>query len=236
MRRLVDWHTRLGRLGLRLLWLHLLWCAWTLRGGILLGAFPATAAVHAVLRSDERHRLGDPEVELELRGVRAQFRAYFRQEFAAANRLGLTLAAVWALLLVDRSLVSQLDLGGLGPVLAGAHTVAGVVLVVLTAIIWVLQAQFAEGTAALLRRSLVLLAGRPAAAALTAASIGLLLYAYYLVPGFIPVFGIPALAAAATACLWRTGILTAPPIPATERDPQLRVHRAPSAAPAPRPS
>lgn len=210
MRRLVDWHTRLGRLGLRLLWLHLLWCAWTARGGILLGVFPATAAVHAVLRADERHRLQHPDDELDLRGLRAQFGDYARREFRSANRLGAALVGIWVLLLVDRELVSTLDLGSLGPVLAGSHTVAGVVLVVLTAIVWPLQAQFAEGTWALLHRSLVLLAGRPATGALTAAAVALLLGAYYLVPGLVPVFGIPALAAVATASLWRTGVLAAP--------------------------
>src|SRR5690606_9588575 len=54
MQRLLELHQRAGRLGLRLLYLQLLWLGWTLRGGVLLGIFPATAAVHAVLRAHER--------------------------------------------------------------------------------------------------------------------------------------------------------------------------------------
>lgn len=52
MNRWLDWHQQLGRLGLRLFQLHLLWAVWTVRGGVLLGLFPATAAVFAVLRAD----------------------------------------------------------------------------------------------------------------------------------------------------------------------------------------
>ncbi|UFU06658.1 YesL family protein [Ruania halotolerans] len=227
MQRLLGWHQRIGRFGLRLLCLHVLWLAWTLRGGVVFGIFPATSAVHGVLRDDARFARQHPDDWPPLRGLRARFAQLWRAEFAAANRLGTLLGVIWAVLLVDRVLVTRLDfssLGGpesLGPVLAGAHTVAGVVLALLTMVVWPLQAHFDDGARVLLRRSLVLVAGRPMIAALTAAGGGLVVCAYYLVPGLVPVFGVTAPAAMATACLWRTGVLAAPapasahaPIPA----------------------
>lgn len=208
MQRLLAWHTRIGHLGLRLLCLQLLWIGGTLRGGIVAGIFPATAAVHGVLRADARRQDLSPGEVPELRGLPTQFMQLWRAELASANKLGAVLTVLWALLLLDRALVTNLDLGALGPVLAGAHTVGGIVLAVLTVLVWPLQAHFDEGPFALLRRSIVLVLGRPAITAMTAAGVGIVLYAYLMIPGLIPVFGLIAPAAIATACLWRTGLLS----------------------------
>lgn len=203
----LDWYQRLGRLGLRLLCLHLLWLAWTLRGGVVLGVFPATAALHGVLRDDARAAIAHPDEPPALAGLRARFGELWKREFAAANRLGAVLALGWAFLLVDRRVVEHLDLGAAGPLLAGGLTVAGIVLGVVTVLVWPLQSHFEDGAGALLRRALVLTAGRPATAALAGAGVGVLLCVYYLVPGLIPVFGLAAPAALATAVLWRSGVL-----------------------------
>ncbi|QOR70897.1 DUF624 domain-containing protein [Ruania alkalisoli] len=216
MHHLLDWHQRIGRLGLRLLCLHLLWMAWTLRGGVLAGIFPATAALHGVLRDDIRHALHYPGEPLGLdragrRALRTRFAGLWRAEFGPANGLGAVLTVAWALVIVDRIVVGTLDLGGLGPVLAGGLTVAGAVLGVLTVLVWPLQAHFDDGAFALLRRSAVLAGGRPATAALAALGVGVILCAYYVIPGLIPVLGVAAPAALATSALWRTGVLAAPP-------------------------
>ena len=217
MHRLLDWHQRLGRLGLRLLYLQLLWLGWTLRGAVLLGVFPATAAVHAVLREHEREGGVDDELP-SWRTVRASFGAHRRRELWPANRLGLVLVLTWSVLLFSRTVVERIDLGAAGPLLAGAHTVLGIVLGLATILVWPLQAHFDEGATALLRRALVLVIGRPATALLTGAGAGLVLCAYYLLPGLVPVFGIVAPAAIATACLWRTHVLAAAPMaPAAAR-------------------
>jgi len=215
MQRLLAWHTRIGHLGLRLLCLQLLWLGWTVRGGIVLGVFPATAAVHGILRADARREDLAPGDVPELRGLRAQVRDLWRREFAVANRLGAVLTLLWAVVLVDRAVVANVDLGSLGPVLQGAHTVGGVVLGVLTVLVWPLQAHFDEGPFALLRRSVVMMLGRPAITAITALGVGIVLYVYYLIPGLIPVFGIIAPAAIATACLWRMGVLGGTSVPTT---------------------
>lgn len=205
----LDWYQRLGGLGLRLLCLHLLWLAWTLRGGVLLGVFPATAALHGVLREDARSALARPGEAPAPRGLRAGFGELWHREFAAANRLGALLVLCWAVLVFDRRVVERLDLGALGPLLAGGVTVAGVWLGIVTVLVWPLQSHFDEGAGALLRRALILTAGRPGTAALAGAGVGALLCAYYLLPGLVPVFGLAAPAAVATAALWRSGVLAA---------------------------
>lgn len=207
MARLLSWNVTVGLVGLRLLCLHLLWIGWTLRGGVLLGIFPATAAVHAVLRADVRRADHVPGELPELRGLSAQFREHWHREFGSANRLGALLAVLWAVVLFDRAVVSHADLGALGPVLEGAHTVGGLLLGALTLVAWPLQAHFDDGALALLRRCGVLMLGRPGVTAMTALAGGAALYAYVLVPGLVPVFGIVAPAALATLCLHRRHVL-----------------------------
>lgn len=206
MQRLLDLHQRVGRTGLRLLFLQLLWLGYTLRGGVLLGIFPATAAVHAVLREHER----DDDEELpRWRPLQVRFGEYWRRELWPANRLGALLVPAWAVLLLSRSVVETVDLGAPSPLLAGAHSVLGVLLGLVTALSWPLQAHFDERATALLRRAVVLVIGRPGVAVLSGLGVGIVLCAYYLVPGLVPVFGVVGPAAVATACLWRTGVLTA---------------------------
>lgn len=202
--RLVGWHTRVGDTGLRLLQLHLLWVLWTLRGGVVLGVFPATAAVHAVLRRDALRGEDDH------RPLRAEYAAFWRAELAPANRLGYALVAAWAVVVLDRQLLATVDLGGAAPVLAGLQTLATLVLAVVTACAFPLAAHFEEGVPALLRRSLTLLLGRPRAAMLTGAAVGAVLCAYYVVPGLVPVFGVALPAWVAVGCLWHSGALPAP--------------------------
>ncbi|WP_156253443.1 YesL family protein [Pseudactinotalea terrae] len=207
MQKLLDLHQRLGRLGLRLLFLQLLWLGYTLRGAVVLGIFPATAAVHAVLRQQERD--GDDDELPRWRPLRTAFAEHWRRELWPANRLGLLLSLMWSVLLASRAVVERVDLGAPGPLLAGGHTILGVLLGLVTMLAWPLQAHFDDGAPALLRRALVLVLGRPAISLLAGAGVGLVLCAYYLLPGLVPVFGVPATAAIATACLWRTGVLMA---------------------------
>ncbi|QGQ19267.1 DUF624 domain-containing protein [Cellulomonas sp. JZ18] len=213
MGRVLGWHTRVGDLGLRLLVLHLLWIAWTLRGGVVLGLLPATAAVQAVVRRDVLHGTDDPD-----RGpLRQEFAAAWRRELVPANVLGYVVAGGWAVLLLDRRLLGVADLGVAGPVLAGLLTVLTVVAFAVTAVLPALAAHFDEGPARLLRRALVLVAARPAHALAHTVVVGAVLCLYYLVPGLVPVLGVALPAYLSFTTLWGSGVLPAPARPAAPR-------------------
>ncbi|WP_129336138.1 YesL family protein [Cellulomonas endophytica] len=225
MGRLLGLHTRVGEVGLRLLALHLLWVAGTLAGGVVLGAFPAGAAVLAVVRRDvldaaaaERPGAADPAARTSLV---AEFRAAWRASFGPANRLGWTVTALWAVLLLDRRLVATVDLGGLGPALAGLLWVLTLVAAVATLAVPALAAHFDEGVRATLRRAVLLVLGRPLVALGHAAVVGVVLAAYGLVPGLVAVVGLALPALLSFTTLWRSGVLpaaTAPPGPAPALD------------------
>jgi uncharacterized membrane protein YesL len=206
MNRLLGWHTRAGELGLRLLQLHLMWIGWTLLGGVVLGVFPATAAVCAVVRRDLIRGDGDPDRA----PLQQEFHAFWRQEFYAANTLGYAVAGLWAVLLFDRHLLGSLDLGAAEPVVAGLVWVLMAFAFLMTAALPALSAHFDEGTTALLRRSAVLVMARPRQALFNALVVGVVLCVYYVVPGLVPVFGIALPAYLSFSSLWESGMLGMP--------------------------
>lgn len=71
---------QIGEWIFRLTLLNLLWLAFTVLGAGVLGVFPATSAVFAVIR---QYRLGHKEVYLY-----QCFKDYFKQDFVQANVLG----------------------------------------------------------------------------------------------------------------------------------------------------
>jgi uncharacterized membrane protein YesL len=205
--RLLTWHLWVTSVAARLFQLHLLWLAWSFRGGVVAGAFPATAAVHAVLRQDA---LAGGESTHNWRQLRACFRAAWYAEVGPANRRGYALAAVWLLLGLNRWAVDLGILGATGPALAVVLVLVTVLIGVATVQVEVLAAHFTEGAGAALRRAAVLTLARPGAAVMNALGVGVVAYAYVRVPGLVPVFGVALPAWISTQYLWSTGLLQPP--------------------------
>ncbi|GAA1578725.1 hypothetical protein GCM10009804_39000 [Kribbella hippodromi] len=109
-----DWIARLA-------WLNLLWLGTTLAGGIVLGAFPATAAVYAVLR----RWLTDPESK-EQRTARL-FWTEVRADLVRANALGYTVLAVGLLLVAD-GMIARGQGGPFGQVMFALAVAAGAMI------------------------------------------------------------------------------------------------------------
>lgn len=205
MPRLLDVHTRLARVALRLFLLQLLWLLHTLRGGIVLGAFPATAAVHAVLRRDMLHPAGPARG-----GLWREFDDQWRGAFWPANRLGFPLLLVWVLLLTEHRALTVAAARGLGAGVGAVLWFAMALLFVVTSCVWMLAAHFEGGTLHLLRRAVALALGRPVVAVGTALGVALVLCGYYVVPGLVPVLGVALPAWVSVQVLWHSGVLPHP--------------------------
>lgn len=92
---MTGWSIRIYAVCDELLWaarLNLLWIAFTLLGGVILGIGPATVAAYAVAR---RHAMG------ESFHARPAFAAVYRKEFARGSLLVLPLVAVGIVLTGD---------------------------------------------------------------------------------------------------------------------------------------
>lgn len=205
MNRVVGWHTRIGDAGFRLAHLQLLWIAHVLLGGVVLGVYPATAAVFAVLRRDHMEA-ADWEGGRHRPSLWREFHDVWRSELVSANVIGLVLTAGWAVVVYDHRLLRAVDMAA-GPVLTGLLWILTVALLVVSATVFVLHAHFAESPARILRRSAVLTIARPVLALMSAGILAVTLGLYYVLPGLAVVFGVVAPAYAIMAYVWQSGVL-----------------------------
>ncbi|WP_125776472.1 YesL family protein [Antribacter gilvus] len=210
MSRLLGWHTRAGEVGLRLALLQGLWIVHTLLGGVVLGAFPATAAVVSVLRRDAMVASGWAD-DAGREPLWREFHAVWRRELGPANVVGAVLAAAWLVVVVDHRLLRSVEIAA-APVLEVLLWAVTLGLVAVTATVLVLHAHFDDGPLAVLRRSLVLTVARPGISAMCAALLVAAVCLYYVLPGLAVVFGVAVPAAALVGYVWRTGLLPGPPV------------------------
>lgn len=218
MDRLLTWHLRVTAVAVRLFQLHLLWLAWTLRGAVVVGVFPATAAVYAIVRRDV---LDGEDAEHGWRPLRRSFRDAWRTELGTANRRGYLLVAAWLLVGCSRWAVDLGVLGAVGPALAIPLAVVTVLLAAATAHVETLSAHFDDGAFGALRRTAVLTVARPGATLVNLLGVGIIVVAYVQIPGLVPVFGVAVPAWLSTQYLWGTGVLARPA--ATDTTPREHV-------------
>lgn len=206
MNRVLGWHTRIGDAGLRLAYLQLLWLVHTLLGAVVFGAYPATAAVFAVLRRDRMEADGWAGAA-DRPSVWREFHDAWRSELVSANVIGVVLTAGWAVVVYDHRLLRAVDMGVAGPALQGVLWLLTLLLLVMSSTVFVLHAHFAESPGRVVRRSAVLTIARPMMALLCAAVLGVALGLYYVLPGLGIVFGVVAPAFAIVGYVWQTGVL-----------------------------
>ncbi len=206
---LVRWHVGLGELGLRLFLLHLLWVLGALAGAVAVVLFPATAAVHAVLRRDQTDRAREDEVlDVPRRpGLWTEFWQAWREEFGRANRLGAAVLSCWAVLLVDRWILHGQDLGSAGPWVSGLVVVLTLVLAPVSVMVWTVAAHFDDPLPRLLRMTLTLLVARLPLTISVIAVLAATLWVWLTVPGLAPVFGLVLPCWAVSSLIWRSGVL-----------------------------
>ncbi|WP_422114780.1 YesL family protein [Brachybacterium sp. UNK5269] len=206
---LVRWHVGLGELGLRLFLLHLLWVLGTLAGAVALGLFPATAAVHTVLRRDQTDRVREEEGLAVARrpGLWTEFWAAWRAELGRANRLGAAILVGWAVLMADRWVLGALDLGPAAPWVSGVVVVLTLVLAAVSVMVWTVAAHFADPLPRLLRMTLTLLIARLPLTISVMAVLAATVWVWQTIPGLAPVFGLVLPCWAVSSLIWRSGVL-----------------------------
>lgn len=224
MNRVLGWHTRLGDAGFRLAHLQLLWIVHTLLGGVVLGAYPATAAVLAVLRRDHMEA-DDLPGGCHRPSLWREFHDVWRAELVGSNVIGLVLTAGWAVVAYDHRLLRAAGTGAVdmavAPALQWALWLLTLVLLVVSASVFVLRAHFAEGPVRILRRAVVLTLARPVLALVCAGILGVTLGLYYVLPGLAVVFGVVAPGFAIMAYVWQAGVLPRPTISAAASVPAV---------------
>lgn len=200
--RMLGGHMRGAQMALRLFLLNVLWVLHALRGGIVLGVFPATAAVHAVLRRDAMHPDGS-----ERAGLWREFDDHWRANFTSANLIGYPLFGAVALLLAEHQVLTGAGVQGMGAGVAAVLWFAMALLFVVTANVWMLAVHFDGGAWLQLRRSFTLTLARPLVALGSALGVAVVLCVYYVLPGLAPVLGLALPALVSVRVLWHSGVL-----------------------------
>jgi len=85
----------------RILYINLLWVAFSLLGVIVLGLFPATAAMFSVVR---KGMLGEKDIP-----IFKTFWQYYKSEFIQSNLLGYALVVIGAVLYIDLRFFQKSD-------------------------------------------------------------------------------------------------------------------------------
>jgi len=157
----------------------------TVRGLVVVGFFPAVGAALATYRT----WLLDDDRSWTAKRAWETFGAAWRADVRQANLLGWPLAAVWVLLLLDYAVVQLNDPSSAGVVVSGILLVAMVVGVLVTVYLWVLRANFDEGSIWLLRTAILMVIARPVCNVMMAATFGLVGWLWWSAPGVLVVFG-----------------------------------------------
>ncbi|MGM0877560.1 MAG: YesL family protein [Bacillota bacterium] len=182
MKNLGDWYIRIGEWGLNLFLLNILWILFTLLGLFVVGIFPATAALFAVMR----------KLTMESKDI-SVFKLFwntFRTEFFKANLLGYIFLFIGFILYVDLRVVQQLD----NNILHQALTIALYILIFvyfLTLLyVFPIFVHFNMKTKEYLKHAIILAIARPIQSIFMVIGFIIVLFLLWRIPGLIPVFGV----------------------------------------------
>ncbi|GAF63185.1 hypothetical protein BTS2_0076 [Bacillus sp. TS-2] len=181
MNQISTWYIRLGQMALQLFLLNLYWILGTLMGLFIFGLFPATAGLFASLR----RILQDEDVRLW-----KVFWSNYKKEFSKANTLGWITASFFIILLLNIQVLNVLEQNLLHMMLAIFTYILLFFLLIISLFLFPVLVQFNLKTLHYLKYSFYLAVGRPFITILCLSGIAIILYLYWSIPGFIPVFGI----------------------------------------------
>ena len=108
---MTQWYTRVGNIGFNLILLNILWTLGCLSGLIVLGIFPATVAMVAVIK----HMV----MEDDNPSIVRLFLENFNEQFFMANLLGYFMVAIGLIIFIDIRWIQEMNEGLLQQVMMG---------------------------------------------------------------------------------------------------------------------
>ncbi|MFC0470672.1 YesL family protein [Halalkalibacter kiskunsagensis] len=176
-----PWYMRLGTFAFNLVLLNLLWFFFSLLGVFVLGFFPATAALFAVLRQII--------MEDEDTSVLKLFWSKFKSEFFMSNVIGYLVLSVGVILYVDIKVLQLLDNNILQLALASITVVIGIVYLLTLLYIFPLFVHFNLTFLQYPKHALILAVAKPFQTIMMIGGLAIVLFLYMNFPVLILVFG-----------------------------------------------
>lgn len=180
-----QWYIKVGNLGFNLLFLNILWSLFSVLGLFVLGLFPATVALYAVLRK----AIVEPD---DIPVFKVYWRE-FKKEFVRSNILGYLFVVVGLILYLDFKLLQQFDIYMLHFIFMGI--IIFCILIYLVTLLFVfpvfvhLDLKLWEYP----KYALILAIGRPLMTITMIVGLTIVFILYIKFPVLIPIFGVSIL-------------------------------------------
>ncbi|RKL67022.1 hypothetical protein CR203_10900 [Salipaludibacillus neizhouensis] len=180
------WYIRLGNLGFNLVVLNLLWISFSFLGLFVLGIFPATAALFAVLRPLIMEDEDQPLVKL--------FFNKFKSEFIMSNLMGYLFLSIGLIIYIDFRVLQLLDNNILQLTLASITFVIGLVYLLILLFIFPIFVHFDLKFWQYPKHALILAIARPFQTLYMIVGLAIVLFLYVNFTVLILVFGMSLIA------------------------------------------
>lgn len=164
---------------MRLIYVNILWIAFTILGLFVLGIAPATTALFAVTR---KWLMGEKEID-----IFPTFWESYRNEFVTSNILLGILLVVGVVLYIDYRILVDLE-GQIYTILLVGLLGLGLIYIFIFLFIFPVLAHYKLKTFQYLRQTFLIVISNPFRMLLTTVSIVLLMFILYKVPGLIPFY------------------------------------------------
>lgn len=182
MNNVSGWYIRFGEWALKLFLLNLLWFIFSVLGLLVLGIFPATAALFAVMRK--------LLMQSEDISIFKLFWNSYKNEFLKSNLLGFVISFIGFLLYIDYRVLQQLSVNILHQSLTITSFILIFLYVLVSIYIFPIFVHFNMSTFGYIKHAFILAIARPLKTLLVIVGLAVILYVLRLVPGLIPVFGV----------------------------------------------
>jgi uncharacterized membrane protein YesL len=181
-----EWYIKLGNWAFKLFYLNILWMLFTLMGFVILGVFPATTALFAVIRK--------LIMEDEDTHIFSLFYSTYKKDFARSNLLGAIISLVGVILIIDIYILMQLEASILNQTISIILFLVFTLYVITTIYIFPIFVHFDLKIFDCFKYAFVLVIGRPLYTILLIACLIIISFVLMWIPGLIPVFGVSLIA------------------------------------------
>ncbi|MGN7310990.1 YesL family protein [Alkalicoccobacillus gibsonii] len=182
---MTQWYMRVGHIGFNLILLNILWLAGTLTGFIVLGLFPATMAVVAVVKHMVLEDDNPPIIKLFLR--------HFRSNLLMANVFGYVMTSLGVVLTVDLMWVWQMEDSLLQQCMLGLSVLITLVYLVACLYLFPIYLHYQFSFKEYFIQAVVLAIGKPVQTILLLLIVTLMSGLYVIFPPLLFVFGLGAI-------------------------------------------
>ncbi|HZH61463.1 MAG TPA: DUF624 domain-containing protein [Metabacillus sp.] len=182
MTNISEWYMRLGNWAFKLFFLNILWVLFTIMGIVILGVFPATTALFAVIR---KLIMQDEDTS-----IFSLFWSTYKKEFARSNLLGAVISLIGAILVIDIYILMQLEPSILNQTIKVILLLVFMIYLITTIYVFPIFVHLDLKIFGCIKYAFVLVIGRPLYTILLIICLIIISFVLRSIPGLIPVFGV----------------------------------------------